>query len=381
MGRSERRRWAGVYLRGLLLDGERKSVEPLAARAGGDVQALQQFIGQSPWASDTIQEAFNKHMCASVADETYWILDETSFPKQGMHSVGVARQYCGALGKIANCQVAVSLHYSGEKLSWPLGWRLYLPERWIRDEELRRKAGVPPALEYRSKPQLALELIQSALKQQLPRGIVTGDQLYGEGFAFRLQIQSLNLSYALAVDARTGVWPGEVAQIAYKGRGRPARFLPRDQICSLKEVALSLPVQSWKEICWREGTKGPQRSRFAHTAVCAASRGKGNGKLQRATEELLIEWPSDSPEPTKYWLCWSNEDLELTEWVRHAKARWRIEQDYRELKEELGLDHFEGRGWLGWHHHITMVTLAFGFLRLEQLRFKKNSVSHPATHP
>lgn len=377
LGRCERRRCAGLYLRGLLLEGQRKSIEPLAARVGGDVQALQQFIGQSPWAAQPLHTALNQSMGALLGRGRYWVIDETAFPKQGTESVGVARQYCGALGKIASCQVAVSLHWTDQELSWPLGWRLYLPESWTTNQTLRAKAGVPDTVVYQTKLQLAMNLIEEALRQNMARGVVLADHLYGNSHAWRRQLHQHRLAYAVAVSGDTGVWL-QAAQPGAPKRGRPLGHWPRAEIKSLCEVARQLPAAAWKTVAWREGSRGPQRSRFASVTVWAAHRGEGTSAARWA-EQVLIEWPDGESAPKKYWLCWQPEGpAELLELAQNAKARWKIEQDYRELKEELGLDHFEGRGWLGWHHHVAMVTLAFAFLRCEQFGAKKNFTTHLA---
>lgn len=379
MGRSERRRWAGYYIRGLLLDGQRKSIEPLAQRVGADVQGLQQFVGQSPWSTEELFRVLNQVAGRELAPASYWVIDETSFPKQGVHSVAVARQYCGTLGKLANCQVAVSLHWSNSQMSWPTGWRLYLPENWVENPALRKEGRIPNSVRYRTKPQLAMELVEEAQKQSLPSGTVLADQLYGNGFAWRAQLRLKKLSYCVAVDPETGVWPQPVHIRRPLGRGRPARRPPRQEIVCLSRLAAKAPKKAWQTLVWREGTKGPQRSRFYFAPVWAAARNGPAAPLERWTEYALIEWPEKAPAPTKYWLCWLNDrDPELLELVQHAKARWRVEQDYRELKEELGLDHFEGRGWVGWHHHVALVTMAYVFLRLEQSRAKKNLCDHTA---
>ena len=377
LGRSERRHCAGLYLRGLLLEGQRKSIEPLATRVGGSVQALQQFIGQSPWPAQPLHTALNQSMCALLGRGRYWVVDETAFPKQGTESVGVTRQYCGALGKIASCQIAVSLHWTDQELSWPLGWRLYLPEAWTSDHTLRAKAGVPDTVVYQTKLQLALNLIEEALRQNIPRGVVLADHLYGNSYAWRRQLHQHQLAYAVAVSGDTGIWR-QAAQTDTRPRGRPLGHRPRAEIKSLSEVARQLPAAAWKTLAWREGSRGPQRSRFACVTVWAAHRGEG-AAAPRWAEQALIEWPAGAAAPNKYWLCWQPEEpAELLELAQNAKARWKIEQDYRELKEELGLDHFEGRGWLGWHHHVALVTLAFAFLRREQFRAKKNFTTHLA---
>lgn len=379
MGRSERRRWAGYYLRGLLLDGQRKSIEPLAQRVGADVQGLQQFVGQSPWSTEGLFRALNEVARRELVPARYWVIDETSFPKQGIHSVGVARQYCGALGKLANCQVAVSLHWSSSQMSWPTGWRLYLPENWVGDTALRKKSGIPHAVQYRTKLQLAMELIDQAQKQNLPSGTVLADQLYGKSSIWRAQLRARKLPYCVAVDPGTGVWSQPVGIQQPKGRGRSRLRPPRSDIISLSTLATQAPKHAWQSLVWREGTKGSQQSLFYCAPVWAAARNGQAAQIERCTEYALIEWPETEPAPTKYWLCWSNDRVpKLLELAQQAKARWRVEQDYRELKEELGLDHFEGRGWMGWHHHVALVTMAYLFLRLEQHRSKKNDIAHAA---
>jgi len=380
LGRQERRHWARVYIQGLLLDGERKSIEPLASRIpGADVQALRQFVGQSPWAVEIVQQRLARKVVDLLSDPEVWILDETSFPKAGEHSVGVARQYCGALGKVANCQVAVTLHWSNAEARCPLGWRLYLPRAWMEDQERAREVKLPEGLVYRSQTELALELIDQMLSWEVPRLPVVGDSAYGNSFEFREQLRRRQLSYVMAVEPKTVVWtedPNRVPVPASRPTGRPRRYpplastpVPQD----LASVARQLPAWAWKKMPWRAGSRGPQRSRFSKLKVWAAHGWRAQEHPERVAEGLLIEWPEGEAEPTKYWLAQCAPGLPgLRRLVKMAHARWRIEMDYRELKEELGLDHFEGRHWLGWHHHVTLVTLAYAFLRFEQARLKKN---------
>ena len=380
LGRKERRHWARVYVQGLLLDGERKSMEPMAERIpGADVQALRQFVGQSPWAVEAVQRQLARQVVDLLSDPEVWILDETSFPKAGEHSVGVARQYCGALGKVANCQVAVTLHWSSAEASCPLGWRLYLPQAWIEDKGRAREVKLPEGLVHRSQTELALELIDQMLSWEVPRLPVVADSAYGNSFEFREQVRRRGLSYVLAVEPTTVVWtedPHAVPVPPSAPTGRPRRYpplastpIPQD----LGTVAKKLPKTVWKKLTWREGTRGPQRSRFAKLKVWAAHGWRAQEHPERVAEWLLIEWPEGETEPTKYWLAqWGPDSPGLRRLVKTAHARWRIEMDYRELKDELGLDHFEGRHWLGWHHHVTLVTLAYAFLRFEQARLKKN---------
>lgn len=381
LGRKERRHWARVYVQGLLLDGERKSIEPMADRMpGADVQALRQFVGQSPWAVEAVQRQLARQVVDLLSDPEVWILDETSFPKAGDHSVGVARQYCGALGKVANCQVAVTLHWSSAEASCPLGWRLYLPQAWIEDQQRAREVKLPDGLAYRSQTELALELIDQMLSWEVPRLPVVADSAYGNTFAFREQLRRRGLAYVVAVEPTTVVWtqdPHAVPVPPSAPTGRPRRYpplastpIPQD----LVTVAQQLPKTAWKKVTWREGTRGPQRSRFARLKVWAAHGWRAQMHPQRVAEWLLVEWPEEETGPTKYWLGQLDRERPgLRRLVRIAHARWRIEMDYRELKEELGLDHFEGRHWLGWHHHVTLVTVAYAFLRFEQVRLKKNS--------
>lgn len=380
MGRSERQRWAMVYIQGLLLDGERKSIEPMASRIeGADVQSLRQFVGQSPWAVEEVQRRLAAKMIDLLSEPEVWMIDETSFPKAGEASVGVARQYCGALGKVANCQLAVSLHWSTAQRSCPLLWRLYLPKVWLEDP-LRRAAGkIPESVTYQSRNELALALIDQALEWELPRLPVVADSAYGNEFAFRQALRERGLHYAVAVEPNTKVWvidPNTVPVPASKPVGRSRVFAPPQSLPTpqdLRELAKNLPAQAWQNVTWREGSKGPQRSRFAKIKVWAAHGWKTQLHPQRVAEWLLIEWPQDTEWPSDYWLAdLGPQPLGLRRLVRTARARWRVELDYRELKEELGLDHYEGRHWLGWHHHVTLVTLAFAFLREEQVRLKKN---------
>jgi len=381
LGRSERRRWARVYLEGLLLDGERKSIEPMASRIpGADVQALRQFVGQSPWAVEAVERQLARKVVDLLSEPEVWIVDETSFPKAGRHSVGVARQYCGALGKVANCQVAVSLHWSSAEASCPLLWRLYLPKQWLEDAERAQEVKLPPGTVYRSKTELALEAIDQALKWELPPLPVVADSFYGNDFGFRQALRERGLHYAVQGEASTVVWTEDpqapVSALEKKKTGRPRKYPPLEALKrpqSLEQVARQLPASAWKKVTWRAGSRGPQSSRFARLKVWAAHGWRAQEHPERVAEWLLIEWSQEEKQPSKYWLAQLGpQPLGLRRLVRIAKARWRVEQDYRELKEELGLDHFEGRHWLGWHHHVTLVSLAYAFLQSERARLKKN---------
>jgi len=290
----------------------------------------------------------------------------------------VARQYCGTLGKVANCQVAVSLHWSSAEASCPLLWRLYLPQEWLEDGARAEEVKVPPGTVYRSKTELALEVIDQALAWGLPALPVVVDSFYGNDFGFRRALRERHLSYAAQVEPSTVVWTSDpnLPLPPPKKTGRPRKYpplsaLPRPE--SLEKVARQVPGKAWRTVTWREGSRGSQSSRFALLPVWAAHDWREQAHPPRVQEWLLVEWPKEEKRPTKYWaILLGGQAPGWRQAVRTAKARWRVEQDYRELKEELGLDHYEGRQWLGWHHHVCLVTMAYAFLRCEQARLKKN---------
>ena len=371
------------------MDGERKSIEPMANRLDeGNVQALQQFVNQSPWSTEQVRASLARKMEGEFIPEAYWLIDEVSFPKQGKHSVGVARQYCGALGKTANCQVAVTLDLGTEESSTPLDWALYLPEQWINDTARRRKAGIPEQVTFKSKPELALDLIDEVRRWGLSDRLVLADSAYGDGYGFRQALRERNLHYVVQVSGDMTAWtedPHPTEPPMKRGGKVPRKRLYAKElppVRSLREIANDLPSSSWKKITWREGTKGPLSSRFARVAVWMAN-GLVQGKtMEVPREELLIEWPAASESPLKFWL--SSLPPRRTSWrtlTRKAKGRFRIEQDYQEMKGEVGLDHFEGRSWQGWHHHVTLVALAYAFLVVERMANKKNFWIDPAGCP
>ena len=380
IGRSERRHWAAVYVRGLLLDGERKSTEPLAARLpDGNVQALQQFIGQSPWGWDAVWERLGKRMTAELEPESAWVVDDTGFPKQGNHSVGVARQYSGTLGKTGNCQIAVSVHHVGEEGNAPLGWRLYLPESWANDEQRRLDAGIPADVVFRPKWKLALEIIDQIRGWGLADRVVLADAGYGESTDFRQELEQRQLRYIVGVAPQVGVWlePPQPTMLKPTRTGRPPSALHYADQRPLSAKTVAQQAKGWKTIGWREGNRGRLKSRFWAGRV-QPSHGFHEGKAPLKEVWLLVEWPESEQEPTKYFFCDLPADYSLRRLVRLAKCRWKIEQDYQQLKEELGLDHYEGRSWQGWHHHVTLVMMAHAFLTLETLRGKKNFWVDPA---
>ena len=380
LGRRERRHWGAVYVRGLLLEGERKSIEPMARRLpDGNEQALQQLVGQSPWEWAPVWERLARRMVRELEPEAVWAIDDTGFPKQGRHSVGVARQYSGTLGKTANCQVAVSLHEVCTQGAAVLGWRLYLPESWSADGQRRAGAGIPEPVKFRRKWELAVELIDQARTWGLAGRIVVADAGYGNVTAFREALEQRNLPYAVGVQSGTGVWlmPRRRRQLRPQPAGRPASALPDGPPQPLAVKAAAQQAAGWKKVRWREGSRGWLESRFWAGRVRAA-HGFHAGRAPGKELWLLLEWPEQSSEPSKYFLCDLPATSTLRRLVQVTKARWPIEQNYQQLKEELGLDHYEGRSWNGWHHHVTLVMLAHAFLTLETLRNKKNWWLDPA---
>jgi SRSO17 transposase len=303
-----------------------------------------------------------------------WIVDDTGMPKKGQHSVGVAHQYCGQLGKPAHCQVAVSLSVANDQASLPVAYRLYLPKDWAEDPTRRRKAGVPAQVRFQTKPELALDQVRQAISNGVPRGVVVADAAYGNDTAFRDELTGLGLRYAVAIQAQTTVWPAGIAPLPpkeYRGTGRPPKLLRRDTDhppVAVAQLATTLPASAFRTVCWREGTGGELRSRFARVRGRAAQRDEERSRL-RPEEWLLIEWPAGESTPTKYALSTVPSSVSLRKLVATVKLRWRIERDYQELKQELGLGHYEGRGWRGFHHHATLCLAAYGFLAAERAAF------------
>ena len=297
-----------------------------------------------------------------------WIIDDTGFPKKGKHSVGVSRQYCGQLGKQDNCQVAVSLSLANDHASLPAAYTLYLPDSWAKDAERRTKAGVPEDIAFKTKPQIALDQIEWACAAGLPRGDVIADAGYGAEAKFRSRITELGLRYVVGVKSTNKVWAADTKASC---RRRASGTMPRDDSrkpVSVEELALGLPAMTWRKIGWRQGTNEKLSGRFARVRLRSAhDRHIATEKILE--EWLLIEWPEDEEKPTKYWLSTLRENITFTHLVHVTKLRWRIERDYLELKQEIGLGHFEGRGWRGFHHHATLCIAAYGFLISERAAF------------
>jgi SRSO17 transposase len=346
------------YCRGLLATPGRRSVEPMAAVTAPEItsaqhQRLLHFVANADWSDEKMLAKVRELVLPSIERRgpiEAWIIDDTSFPKQGSHSVGVHHQYCGQLGKQANCQVVVTLSIANHYASLPIAYRLYLPQDWTKDAARRKKAHVPAAIKFKTKPQIALEQIQAAHAAGVPRGVVLLDASYGSNKALRDGITALGLAYAAAIVPSVKVRPVRANE-------------EQEPRVSVKDLARSLPQHAWRTVTWREGTNELLRSRFARVRVRAAPI---RGAAKCAEETLLMEWPPGETEPTKYWFATVDETMSFDDLLDIVKMRWRIERDYHDLKQEAGLGHYEGRGWRGFHHHGTLSIAAYGFLISER---------------
>jgi SRSO17 transposase len=375
IGHADRKRPLEDYCVGLMGPSERKSVEPIAAvtapgRTAAQHQSLLHFVGESNWSDEKVLAKVREMVLPAIERDgaiEAWIIDDTGFPKKGAHSVGVASQYCGQLGREGNCQVAVSLSVANHHASLPVAYRLYLPREWTKDRKRCRKAGVPATVHFMTKQQIALAHIKAALAAGIPHGVVLIDADYGRDGNLRQELRSLELIYVAAIQSSPLVWrPGRGPKT---GRKLPITRREDPDLMSIKELALSLGKSAWKTIRWREGSADWLESRFARVRV----------RLAREDEQwLLIEWPRDEKAPTKYWLSNLPEDIPFNKLVDIAKLRWRIERDYQELKQEVGLGHYEGRGWRGFHHHATLCIAAYGFLISERETIPPSG-PHPAS--
>ncbi|OGA41931.1 MAG: hypothetical protein A3G26_00100 [Betaproteobacteria bacterium RIFCSPLOWO2_12_FULL_65_110] len=391
LGHADRDEPMREYCTGLMLPLKRKSVEPIAAHVDPQAvsakhQSLLHFVGNSTWSDEAILRSVHDYVMQRVPKDGRkgWVLvvDDTGHPKQGRDSVGVARQYCGMLGKTDNCQVAVSVSKANALMSLPLAYRLYLPQEWVKDAPRRKAAKVPPEVGFATKPQMALEQLAWACEQGMAVGVqaVLADSAYGTEYAFRQGIAALGLRYAVEVKSTSKVWgPGQgpLPPAPWTGTGRvPTRWRkdPQQPAQSVKSLALALPASAWRELRWREGTNEALQSRFARVRVTVAHDADQHPPEQ---EWLLVEWPEAETAPTKYWLSNLPKSISMTQLVGTVKMRWCIERDYQELKQEFGLSHYEGRGWRGFHHHATLTIAAYAFLVAERLiepSGKKNTV-------
>jgi SRSO17 transposase len=380
LGDKRRRASFATYAMGLLGDGERKSFEPIACkgspnpkRADAAHQRVQQFVTDSPWNDRTVRRAARDYALAAMTEREAveaWIVDDTGFLKQGNHSVGVQRQYTGSAGKIANCQIGVSLSVTTRTEHVPIDFELYLPRSWTDDAARMREARVPDGVVFQTKPELALGMIRLAVEEGVPKAPVLGDSAYGSSKEFRRGVRELGLHFGLGVDPKTSV-------------------LLLDKRDHLKGPALSVSDlafmirdrNGFRRCTWRKGTKEDLSSRFALRRVVVAD----DGDLAPANREplwLLIEWRDGEEEPANYFLCSLSSRYRKKQLIRLVMQRWRTERVYEDLNGELGLDHFEGRRFRGWHHHVSVALCCYAFIIAERVRhFPPSKRGSPQTHP
>jgi SRSO17 transposase len=340
-------------------------------------QSMHHFVASAPWEAQVVMNVARDYALEQMerhAPIAAWIVDDTGMPKKGSHSVGVSRQYCGALGKQDNCQVVVTVSAANATMSVPCAYRLYLPEVWAGDQKRRQEAGVPQGIGFATKWEIAVGALDRMIEEKIPPAPVVADSGYGVVTQFREALTERGLSYMVGIKTQTTLWPPGLQPLPprkWSGQGRPATKLRRNTSrhhpIAVVKLAKALPPRSWRTIRWREGTRGIMRSRFAALRVRAAHRDEKRSQ-PRDEEWLLIEWPKGEEEPTKFWLSTVPQDASLQDLVGLAMLRWRIERDYEEMKGELGLDHYEGRNWLGFHHHGVLCIAAYAFLAAERAR-------------
>jgi len=367
LGLEERRASYAVYAMGLLGDGDRKSMEPIAARAdpkprrvNGQHQRIQHFITDADWNDHEVRRVAAEHAIEALLDRepiTHWIIDDTGFLKQGTHSVGVKRQYTGSAGKVTNCQVGVSLSVATWTQHLPIDFELYLPRDWTNDRARRKEAKIPDEVVFKTKLELAMDMIDRALQNDVPPAIVLVDSAYGTSSKFRKELQKRELSYAVGVSSAMKVWQLDTSNRRVGGR-----------TLTVAEYASKLVEQGeFRRTTWREGTGGKLSAHFAARRVLPIAD-EGVKRAEREPLWLLMEWESGKDEPSKFHISSLPKHLSVKELVRNTKQRWRTERAYEDMKGELGLDHFEGRRWRGWHHHISAVLTCYAFIIAEHAR-------------
>lgn len=373
IGRSERREGAALYVEGLLMPGERKSIEPMAARLRVDKQKLQQFITDSPWDPELLWTEIRKEVIPTLGVIDSWIIDETGWLKQGNKSVGVAHQYCGAVGKQANCQVSVHIAVSDGEIAAPAAARLYLPRSWTEDPERRRQAGIPEDVAFLTKPQIALELIKTLIADGTARAPVLGDSVYGNSPNLRHGLRQLGAEYFFHVDGSMLAWTEEVQRQKLRTKWSICDDQPKPS--SLMEIAATIKKKQWKDCSWSAAGGKDRKTRLAWVRVYLQSDlNEDTGELPETW--LVVDWPEDSKEPYHIYTACLHQHPHKLRCLRLSRSRWHIEQYFQRDKDELGLDHFEGRRWLGFHHHLVLAAIAYLFVLVIYLRSKKNFCPH-----
>ncbi len=370
LGRSERRVAATRYIEGLLIPGERKSMEPMAARLGVDKQSLQQFVTDSPWSDQALWTAIRREVVPHLAPFEAMIVDETGWIKQGRESVGVSHQYCGAVGKKANCQVSVEVVVTDGRVAAPIGGRLYLPKSWTDDRQRCTRASVPAEVEFATKPMLAIQIIKDALRDGVPAAPVLGDAVYGDNSDFRSALRDLQLEFFLQVDpGKHKGWDREVNTEVKRVRRHVRVDVPPSQ--TLAEIGRALPTQAWKHCSWITAGSQTQTTRLAWCQVFLQHGLRhAGGDLEKVW--LVIDWPEGDPDPYHYYLAHLHSPPTIAQGVKLSRYRWHVEQYFQRSKTDLGLDHFEGRSWRGFHHHLVLSAVAYLFILTVYLRSKKN---------
>jgi SRSO17 transposase len=380
LGRSERRIAATHYVEGLLLPGKRKSIEPMAERLQFDGQRLQQFIKDSPWEDEAVWQTIRREVAPHLEPIEAWIVDETGWPKQGKHSVGVSHQYCGALGKQANCQVSVEIVISDGFVAAPMAGRLYLPEAWIADRPRCREAGVPEEVEFATKSQIALELLRQVVADEIDRAPVLGDSAYGDSYEFRQELRRLNLEFFLQVTPEEHKGWLEEVPTQLKGKYRTVNAKTAERARDLVQITEALPQSSWKDCLW-QATGGRQRKTRLAWIEVYLMRGlkEPNGQLEKLW--LVVDWPKGHVEPYHYYLAKFDRQPTKALCLKLSRSRWHVEQYFQRSKDDLGFDHYEGRSWRGFHHHLVMSAIAYLFILTVYLSRKKNFWSHVGEEP
>jgi len=378
LGRSERRRAATRYVEGLLMPGQRKSIEPMAARLGIDAQSLQQLVSSSPWSDEALWRALRQEVIPPLEPLEAWVVDESGWLKQGQHSVGVSHQYCGAVGKQANCQVSVEVVVSDGGVAAPIAGRLYLPQNWAEDGKRRAEVGVPAEVQFQTKPELALDLIRQAQADGVPPAPILGDSVYGDSPDFREGVRQLGMEFMLQVTPTHKAWTQAVPTQRKRTRHYATEAVPPAQ--TLAEIVLGFPPQQWKNCSWKAANGQTRRTRLAWCEVHLQHRLR-QGKEELEKVWLVVDWPSGDKEPYHYYLAHFHRPLGRARCLKLSRSRWHLEQYFQRSKDDLGLDHFEGRSWRGFHHHLALSALAYLFILTQYLRAQKNFWCDVGTDP
>jgi SRSO17 transposase len=370
LGRSERRVAAARYVQGLLLPGQRKSIVPMSDRLGVDSQSLQQFVSDSPWEERELWSAIRREVIPHLEPIDSWVVDEMGWVKQGDHSVGVSHQYCGSVGKQANCQVSVELVVSDGAVAAPVGGRLYLPQKWTEDRPRCAAAGVPREVAFATKPQIAIALLEEALADGICPGPVLADSVYGDNSDFRSELRRLKLEFFLQVTGSSlKGWTSPVPTERKFKRRYVSASAPASQ--TLAEITAGLAGSAWKHCSWKAADGHTRRTRLAWIEVYLAhGLRETGGELEKV--RLVVDWPQGDEKPYHYYLAEFKSQPTKARCLRLSRSRWHIEQYFQRAKDDLGLDHFEGRSWRGFHHHLALSAVAYLFILVVYLRAKKN---------